>query len=157
MYVFWSLVDSGKLYDYYIGNNGYVFRRSKITLVEYPVSVYLAKKKHASVKINGKSYKLKNLVAEHFLREYYPGCYVECIDGDPFNCREANLRVYSQNEHGRLTGWRSSAQKVIVDGKEYRSIRQAASANYVSYQTLSDYIYGNYKTSVLDGKNISLC
>jgi len=157
MAVLWSLVDSNKKYDYYVGNNGTCFRRDIVTLVEYPVPVYLKKGIFAIVWINKRVYTLKNLVAKHFMRGYCPGYTVKCIDGNPLNCREKNLHIYSQKENGEMYGWLGSSQKVSVDGIEYRSMRQAASANFVDRHTLQDYISGKYQHSLLDGKDITLC
>ena len=157
MAVLWSLVDSNNKYDYYVGNNGTCFRRDIKTLVEYPIKIYLKNGIRALVTINRKEYTLKTLVAEHFIRGYCPGYTVKCVDGNPLNCREKNLRIYSQKENGQMYGWQGSSQKVSVDGIIYRSIRQAAIANYVDRHTLQDYIAGKYQNSLLNGKNVTLC
>jgi len=92
---------------------------------------------------------LKNLVAKHFVKGYRVGDFVECIDGNPFNCKVANLRIYTHSEHGKRTGWQSRSQAVVVGDVEYRSVREAAKALHVSYQTLLDYMGGKVKHSVI--------
>ena len=128
---------------------------SRIDYDEHYVQSYL-KKGHATVKINNREHRLKNLVAEHFIECWSPGCPVECIDGNPLNCDKRNLRVYSKQEHGANTGWKSRSQAVIINGVEYRSIREGAKAVHASYQTILDYLSGKVKNSCLDGYDIQL-
>lgn len=76
------------------------------------------------------------------------------IDGNEQNCDFTNLKLVDKREVAKVTGPMSQSQAVIVQErgqppKEYRSVRQAAKALYVSYQTLLDYLKGKYKTSVL--------
>ena len=148
-----SRICEGKRYSYSVREDGVVFKTSRIRFIENRAAVYLKQGK-ATVKINQKEYTLKNLVAEHFIESWHPGAYVEIINGDPFNCAAVNLRLYTQSEHGRRTGYRSRSQKVIADGVEYRSIRECAKALHCSYQTLLDYMGGNVKHSVIQGVNI---
>ncbi len=135
----YSRICTGKMYSYSIREDGVVIATSRVHYVENRAKAYLRRGK-ATVKINQKEYTLKNLVAEHFIEEYKPGDYVELIDGKPFHCAVWNLRLYTQQEHGRRTGHRSRSQQVIINGVPYRSIRAAARALYVSYQTLLDYM-----------------
>ena len=149
-------VETGKLFDYYIGDKGTVFKRSIKLKRESPVGVYV-RRGHAECKIGGKEYRLKNLVAKHHIRGYRKGDYVECKDGNPLNFSAYNLRIYTQSEHGKRTGHLSGrAKPVTVNGKQHKSIRQAAKAHYVSYQTLSDYIGGKVKYSVMQGTQATL-
>lgn len=146
----YARVCTGKVFYYSVCENGTVIKTSRKLYKESKVKPYL-KRGHAVVKINGKEHTLKNLVASKFIESYRKGDYVEVIDGDPFNCHVRNLRLYSQAEHGRRTGYRSSSQPVIVNGVEYRSIRECAKALHVSYQTVLDYLSGDIKHSVLQG------
>ena len=152
----WERVDTGLVYDYFVGENGLVFKRAHKTLVETLVTPYL-KKGHATLKINGKEYTLKNLVAKHYLyRKWKPNTYVECVDGDPFNCCEDNLRLYSKSEHGKRTAPQIKAIPVVVNGVYYNSVRSAAKSLFVSYQTLLDYLAINkIKHSVLEGTSVA--
>ena len=64
-----------------------------------------------------------------------------------------------KREVARITGPMSRSQAVVVQDKgrkpkEYSSIRKAAKALYVSYQTLLDYLTGKYKSSVLNKRGI---
>ena len=151
----WSRIDNGKQFIYAVREDGKVLRCSRDDYDEQYVAVYL-KKGHATVKLNNREHRLKNLVAEHFIPGWSPGCPVVCIDGNPLNCDKKNLRVYSKQEHGIKTGWMSRSQPVIINGVEYRSIREGAKAIYTSYQTVLDYLSGNVKNSCLDGYDIRL-
>lgn len=76
------------------------------------------------------------------------------IDGDETNLTIENLKKITKREMSANTGWMSRNNPVVViDYKkapvEYRSVRAAAKALYVSYQTLLDYLSGKYKSSVL--------
>ncbi len=151
-----SRVCGGKRFLYSVREDGRVFRTSRKTLKEATVKPYLSKG-HAAVKINGREYRLKNLVAQHFIEGYRPGDYVETLGGDPFRCAVWNLRLYSQMEHGQKTGWLcSQSRRIIANGVEYRSIRACAAALHVSYQTIHDYLAGRVRRSVLRGIEISL-
>ncbi|MCL2531573.1 MAG: hypothetical protein FWE40_05400 [Oscillospiraceae bacterium] len=147
-------VGTGRVYIYTVREDGKAIKTSRKRYVESRVTPYL-KRGHAVVKINGKEFTLKNLVAAKFHKDYFAGAYVEVIDGNPFNCRVQNLRIYSQSEHGKRTGYRSGSQPVVVDGVKYRSVRAAAKALHCSYQTLLDYINGDAKHSVLAGVRVN--
>jgi hypothetical protein len=151
----WSRICVGKQYIYSVREDGKVMRCDSSYHSERYVAVYL-KHGHATVKINNREHRLKNLVAKHFLSGWVFGSPVECIDGNPLNCNVRNLRIYSKKEHGIKNGWKSRSQPVIINGVEYRSIREGAKAIYTSYQTISDYINGNVKKSCLDGYDIRL-
>jgi len=141
----------GKLYDYYIGDKGTAFKRSHKMKRESPIKIYLHRG-HAEIKVNNKEYRVKNLVAARFIRTYKRGDYVECIDENPKNVSVENLRIYTQAEHGKRTGHLSNrAKEITINGETYKSIRQAAKANYISYQTLLDYMSGTVKNSVIKG------
>lgn len=76
------------------------------------------------------------------------------IDGNELNCGITNLKIVDKREVARVTGPMSRSQAVIVqeyrkEPVEYSSIRKAAKALYVSYQTLLDYFSGRAKNSVL--------
>ena len=76
------------------------------------------------------------------------------IDGNELNCNITNLKIVDKREVAKVTGPMSQSQVVVVqeykkEPIEYRSVRQAAKALYVSYQTLLDYLKGKYKNSVL--------
>jgi len=150
--ILWSKVDEGINIIYYVGDNGQCIKRSHKLKRESFVKPHLHSTGHVQVKINGVDYRLKNLVAQHYIKEWKPGVYVECIDGDPFNCNVKNLRLYTQSEHGKRTAPQNKSRAVVIQGRKYKSVRQAARMNYVSYQTLLDYLTpGAVKHSVLQG------
>ena len=96
---------------------------------------------------------VKNLVARHHLsRKWQPHTYVECKDKNPDNCNVKNLRLYTQSLHGKRTAPANKNKAVIVEGRKYKSVREAAKNNFVSYQTMLDYLTpGKVKKSVLEG------
>ena len=152
--LFWSRINTKcKKFIYSVREDGKVLRTNRLNFHEEYVVPYL-RKGHATVKINKREHRLKNLVAEHFLQGWSRGSPVECIDSNPFHCDVKNLRVYSRKEHGVNTGWKSRSQAVIINGVKYRSIREGAKAIYTSSQTICDYLSGNVKSSCLDGYDI---
>jgi len=151
----YSKVCEGKIYIYYVGSNGTAFKRSHKLGRESAVKVSM-KNGHAQVRINRKEYRLKNLVAEHFIRGWVSGTFVECKDGNPHNCDYRNLRLYTRREHGIRTAPRGRSKPVIVEGVRYESVLEASRALYVSAQTIWDYLNRKRKRSLLEGKNIKL-
>ena len=145
----------GKNYSYKVREDGTVIKTSKKRFVESRAKPYL-KRGRATVKMANKEITLKNLVAKHFVKGYRKGAYVETVDGDPFNCAASNLRLYTKSEHGKRSGYKSKAQKVVANGIEYRSVRQAAQALHVSYQTPLDYMAGRVRRSVLRGVEVEM-
>jgi len=146
----WSLVDTGKLFDYYVGDDGSVFKRALKNRKESPVKVFL-QKGVPTVKINGKERTLKNLVAKHHKRGWKPRMFVEVKNGDPFDCSAKNLRMYTPKEHARRTSHLAKSRAVIIEGVKYRSIKEAARHLYVSDQTIHDYMKRRVNHSVLEG------
>lgn len=113
-------------------------------------------KKDLRVKIAGRDYKVKNLVAAAVYQNYKKGMSVICKDRNQANCDYNNLFVISNRQLGRMTGHMSKSKKVVIvmsDGsfEFYRSVREVAKALYVSYQTVLNYIGGNVVNSVLSG------
>lgn len=148
-----SPICNGERYTYSVREDGAVIKCSRKRAIETFAKPFL-KKGCAVVKINHREYSLKQLVAQHFMKDYRKGDCIETIDGDPFNCCIENLRAYTKRESGKRTGHRSRSHGVIVDGVDYRSVREAARALHVSYQTVLDYLGGSVKRSVLQGMNI---
>lgn len=149
-------IASGKLFDYYACSDGYILRVTRSTMDERRVSTYIKHGKYATVKINGKEYTLKKIIAENFCKEYKPGLSITHKDTDVLNCKASNLVFYSKTELGRRTGAVAKHKTVLVtepNGKKYLcySVRDAAKHLNCSYQTVLDYISGKYKKSVLDG------
>ena len=87
-----------------------------------------------------------------FLSEFVSSRY-NLIGSLGFNCAASNLRLYASSEHGRRTGGMNRrAIGVVVNGTEYTSIRRAALALHVSFQTLLDHMAG--KRTVLRGVEV---
>ena len=98
-----QLAGESKNYRYYVYSEGFVMKVNKITKAETRV-IPRIDRYHAFVSINATPHALRNLVARHFHPNYYFGCLVETIDGDPTNCCVGNLRVYSKKEQNRKPG-----------------------------------------------------
>jgi hypothetical protein len=133
----YSLESESNKYLYYVTDDGGVIKKCKSNGRETAAKAYL-KNNMATVKANCKEYTLKNLVAKHYCRNYVPGAYIETKNGNPFDCAARNLRVYTKSEHGRRTGYKSKSRPITINGKRYRSVRQAAKTLPCSYQTIYD-------------------
>lgn len=143
----------GKRFLYSVSQYGRFIRTLKSTYKEEDVVVYLNKYR-ACVKINGKTYTAKHIVAEQFCPEYQKGMAVVCVDGNALNISLNNLRLFTRQELGKATGHKSTSKPIMFDGKRYRSVREAAKNEYVSYQTIHNYINGRYKRNVLEGHKV---
>lgn len=144
----------GKLY--YIHTSGVLavkYKNGKERLIKGTLN----NRGHMVVKIEGKTYKLKNLVAAETINGYKPGMPIVMKDGNPRNCDCYNLKMLTPKQLGVKTGGTTKKSiKVSINGKIYNSIRQAAKSIYVSPQTLSDYLHTG-KSKVIDPKlNIKL-
>ncbi len=103
---------------------------------------------------------LKRLVY-YTVRGHWPdGCLIP-IDGNEENCNYTNLKLVPQLAILHEHGGKAKCQPVIVTGKDgtetrYRSVRAAAKALYVSYQTLSDFLnkVSGSRYSVLHGTKV---
>lgn len=153
---FWHLIyesPKGKLYYIHTsGNVGVVYKNGQERLLKG----YLRKNKDLVVKIGNKPVKIKNLVAKEIFENYTEG--IDCIkllDGNPRNCDCYNMKIFTKQELGMRTGsLHNKGKKIMIDGVTYPSIRKAAKANFVSYQTLLDKVSRKRKKSVLDDREI---
>lgn len=148
----YSRICKGKIYSYSVCEDGTIIKTSLKRYKESNVKPYLKDGK-ATVKINGKEYILKHLVAKHFKKRHDDDNVIN-IDGNPFNCSVDNLKVISKRDLGFQTGYMSRSREVIANGIKYRSVRECAKALFVSYQTLFDYLSGKVRHSVLQGLDI---
>jgi hypothetical protein len=118
------------------------------------------KKEILTVKIFGKENAIKHLVAAALTKKYTKGSNVVCKDGNEANCDYKNLVLIGKRTLGRETGFLSKSKKVLVtfpdDSRQiFRSVRECAKALFCSYQTVSDYINGKSKKSVLSDYSIA--
>jgi hypothetical protein len=158
------IFESGKRFTYCVYENGTVTRTAKKSVKETKVKPYLKKgggrnRAYLMVKVNYKEYKVKALVAKYFCYGYKKGISVICADGNQRNCKAENLILCTQKEVGEEYGHLSKSMPIVVkkDGeeKQYRSMRQAAKALFVSYQTVFNYMNGKSgKRSVLSDYEI---
>ncbi len=148
-----QILDENKNYIWYINSEGFIFKRSKKTNEDYYLKGYM-KNGFLTIKVNFKEHRFKNLVAQFFHKEWFPGCLVGLKDGNQNNISITNLYIYSKKCHGKRTGYLSNSKPVIIIENglifKYRSVREAAKSLYVSYQTLSDYLNNSFESSVLD-------
>ena len=155
---FWHLIhtsESGKLYYIHTsGVVGVVYKNGKEKLLKG----FLHHGKDLAVKIDGKCVKVKNLVAREVFEKYRWGIdSIVLRDGNPRNCDCYNMSIYTSQELGERTGHlHGKGVSISIDNKWYPSIRQAAKANNVSYQTILDKLSGRSKNSVLNNKKIIL-
>lgn len=157
-------IDESDKYIWYASTKGYIYKILKSSLegekrfiVKNTIMVYgYLKSGYRTIKVRNKENRMSQLLARTFLKDWYPGCCVGYKDNDPTNLDIRNLYIYSMRTHGKKTGYKSKSMPVIVTRKnpketiKYRSVREAAKALYVSYQTLSDYLNGTVKNSVID-------
>ena len=103
------------------------------------------------VRFNGvyKSYRVKDLVAAHFLRKPKPGEVLFHSNRIKTDDSAANLKWVDKKKLGQLTGGISKSKEVVqVDPEtyeviaEFRSTRETARMTPYSYQTISNYCNG---------------
>lgn len=89
-----------------------------------------------------KEYKVSHLVAKYFIGER-PGYRIRHKNGIKFDCYAGNLEFITMQELGKLTGHKSNSKEIVklcLETNEplewYRSSREAAKENYMSYQTV---------------------
>lgn len=141
----------------------YYLHTSGVVLVKYKngkerrLTGYISKG-NLYVKIGTTATKVKNLVAKECFQKYKPGSHSVTIkDGDPSNCDCYNLQIYTPRQLGKKTGILAKRNfPVLVNDVQYESVRSAAKALFVSYQTLNDYLSGKSKNSVLKTQKIQL-
>lgn len=155
---FWHLIhesQNGRLYYIHTsGVVGVVYKNGKEKLLKGT----LHHNKDLIVKIGYKQFKMKNLVAREIFEDYIEGEHsVVLIDGNPRNCDCYNMRIYTKQELGELTGILAKRkQQTTVNGVVYPSVRQAAKDLYVSYQTVLDYVNKKSKKSILENQKIKI-
>lgn len=142
-------------YIWYAHSSGYFYKILKSNQKRIDLKGHI-KDGDMVIKIgNGKAVLGKHLIAKYFYRNYHPGLCIQLIDGNPRNINIDNMRFYTLKHHGKLTGHLANSKAVIIkdfkkDPIRYRSVREAAKALYCSYQTLSDYLNGSVRRSVLN-------
>jgi hypothetical protein len=142
-----------KNFVYQINRDGKIIKTSKKMFRESRVKPYNKCGKLA-VKIAGKEYHVKHLVAMAYISDYRKGDSVVLKDGNYKNCKLGNLIIFTKSELGKITGGDSRRKPVMANGVEYYSVRDCAKSLNCSYQTLSDYLSGKVKNSVLAGNAI---
>lgn len=139
---------------YSIREDGLLISTSKKTYQERLVKPVLSNGVLVT-RINGKVYKVKNLVAKYFTNEYKDGMCVLLKDNNPYNCSVDNLLICDKKKAGELTGGKASVNIPLkVKNIEYKSITEFCKKNYIGQRTYYDKKQGRYKTSILDNYKI---
>ncbi len=110
------LIHESNNYLYYVNSTGIIFKINKTSL-SYNDKIYLnpyVKHNNLAIKIHGKEYLLKTLIAMKFSKEYYPGVCIGFKDKNFRNCNIENLYFYSMKEHGINTGYLSKSKQVLI-------------------------------------------
>lgn len=105
------------------------------------------------IKILGRTYKLKYLVAKELYANFNPQIHkITFKDKNPLNCNCYNLLVegFAIRKQKRLKG------KIKVNGTEYESYTEAAEVLNCSVRTLTRYLKGEVKNSCLSEHKIEL-
>lgn len=157
---FCYLILETKMSRYYVSTKGEAFRIDKSTNNQSKLTPSMHNGQ-ARLHIHGlKNPELKRLVWKIAGRPLDKDIHIQCIDGNEMNCNIENLRAIPKKEAARVTGPMSRSRAVIIKKngkeKEYRSVREAAKALYVSYQTLLDYLNRRYKSSVAKSRGVNI-
>lgn len=111
-------------------------------------------KKYLAVKIDGKEYIAKNLIAAVFIRSYKKNDIVICNDGDFRNIRLDNLNIVQKKEYCKERTTSKNAKVGLFENNElvqsYPSTRKAGSALFLSRQTICDYCNNKVKKPIYD-------
>ena len=140
---------------YSIREDGLVISTNKRTYGEKIVKPVLSQGVLV-VRINRKAYKVKNLVAKCFTKDYKDDMCVYCKDGNPYNCSIDNLLICTKSKSGELTGRLAYNKEIKVNGIKYKSITDFCRKNYIGQRTFYDKISNRYKTSILDDYKIEM-
>lgn len=99
-----------------------------------------------------KSYRVKDLVAAHFLRKPKPHEVLVHSNGIKTDDSAANLKWMDRKKVGQKTGAKSKSKEVVKLNpqtlevlEEYRSSREAGRMTPYSYQAICDYCNGKHK------------
>jgi hypothetical protein len=146
------LIHENKRSLYYAFSSGYVYRCNKEDIKPaggVPPSKWVRlrpKLKNSTwcVQIDHKYYPLKQIIAKSFTRAWQPNYRIYFKDMDEKNCNVNNL-IIKQYSIEQNKG-RHRAIEFLIDGewKEFKSIKEAARALYVSVSTMKRFIYGWY-------------
>jgi len=99
--------------------------------------------KYPSIQVNGKGYKLHRLMWTTFVGPIPVGMQVNHIDHNKQNAALANLELVTPSvnmkkahDAGRLDGTKCQRKHVVIDDKEYESVRDAAKKTGIPRSTI---------------------
>ena len=78
--ILYERIDESDCNIWYISNQGTIIAKNKNTKKVKELSMYVNVRGEVAVRANGKTYEVKNLVAQHFIRTWSEGCIVKVID-----------------------------------------------------------------------------
>lgn len=138
---------------YSVREDGVVISTNKKTYIEKILKPVLSNGVLV-VRINRKVYKIKNLVAKCFIKEYTKNMCVLLKDNNPYNCNINNLILKDKKSVGKITGGKANSISVIqnINGKKikYNSIKEFCKNNYIGVRTYFDKKSKRYNTSIVD-------
>lgn len=104
------------------------------------------------VKVDGEELRLARIVYEVWHGPIYEGFRIIHKDGNYRNNHQANLKMVTASESGRIGALRQRKGITIYNaatGELYRSTREAAKKTFLSHQTVSSYAKGEVKKPVV--------
>lgn len=78
--IYYERIDESDQNIWYISNRGTIIAKNKSTMEVKELSSHINERGDTTVRANGKTYVIKNLVAQHFLRSWTEGCIVKVIN-----------------------------------------------------------------------------
>lgn len=132
--ILYQLLYSGKNKLIYVASDGNVYTRFRSQRKLTPLKKFQLRNS-IYVRFNGRNRTLKVLVAKAFLsKQYHDGDFLECIDGNIWNCSVSNLRVVPRSKHfATLQNQRMSKPVRVLNVQTgetvvYQSIKDASEA-----------------------------
>lgn len=157
----YNLVEETDTFLWYVSSYGYVFRINKKTNDKMIIAPYIHND-NLCVKIKGKCFLMKRLVAKYFYRNFDDNMCVVLKDGNQSNCKISNIKIVKKNYNCKEYSWRARSIPIVYEEngekKVFKNITRLAKYLYVDPTTIKNYVYGkvNREKSILAGKKIYL-
>ena len=148
----------GKFVKYYVTRDGDVYSERKKTGKWTKQKIKLFKGNKV-VFINGQRKNVSQIVAEVFLKEWYPGCYVDFKNGNKMDVFDWNLEVVTHSEYAKRTiavlpNTHSMRKVGLYENnqlvREFESLVQAGRELYISYDTVKATLKHEQKNPLFD-------
>lgn len=148
----------GKYEASYVGNVRRLYKNRKPALMTAYEKKHRKGSRYLVVKLTNegksKEIKLSKAIYEAYKGKVPDGCGLSHVDGDFENNELKNLIVLTKEELGVMTGHKSKSKAVLkcsaslIPIETYRSAREAAKNNGMSYQTVIDRCNGKTKSII---------